>query len=293
MWALYLLARCLDCVWRWGTIKRYLPQWSHGSLLLFVLGAMQIMYCWHLEPSVLPKSYGTWISKMGGLDDRIVTGTRQIIDKVQPVSSISFASWCKDQKIPHYQHKYPNLLPCDVFHPLEPRSCTVHAAKRWLIGFRDALPLYSFVHLMPLVLFRLRALLSAPLPMLARTVSGIFCSTAFLTSFQAIYWTTFCTGRSILGADSRAVSIASGTLAGLSLLWEKPSRRAELALFCIPRCVDSLYLMGKTRGWLRPVPHAHTLMFSGVMAVLMYFYQHYPHAYKPTYLNLLVKFFGK
>jgi len=78
----------------------------------------------------------------------------------------------------------------------------------------------------------------------------------------------------------------------LSLLWEKPSRRPELALFTLPRALDSLWKTLIKLRYVRSVPHAHTGIFAVAMGCIMMFYQHESGTIKPGYLSLLRRLFG-
>jgi hypothetical protein len=48
-------------------------------------------YAWHLHPTCVPPGYHSWISARGGLDQRIVTGVREIVFGRTP----DMASWCR------------------------------------------------------------------------------------------------------------------------------------------------------------------------------------------------------
>jgi len=65
----------------------------------------------------------------------------------------------RDNHIPLFDEVKPSIVPCWAFHPLYPTSCTIHAMKRWLLGFWSGLPVYSMVHILPLLLFRYKTLL--------------------------------------------------------------------------------------------------------------------------------------
>lgn len=56
------------------------------------------------------------------------------------------------------------MLPCEIFHPLEPSSCTMHAAKRFVLGLKASLAVYVPVHIIPLLLFRFKAIMQRYVP---------------------------------------------------------------------------------------------------------------------------------
>lgn len=287
-WALWMLARASDLLWRKGVAMGWLPDWEHGDLLAFSLLSCQVMYAWHLEPDCLPDSYRRWISARGGLDDRVVTGVRHVIEGRTP----DMRSWCADNAIPDWHEERPSFIPCHVLHPLHAPSCTVHAIKRWFIGFWSGLSVYATVHLVPLLLFRARSLVKAPLSTLGKVGSAIFFSTSFITSFQFIFWSVFCSSRNLLQRDVRLTTVLAGLAAGLSVLWEKKSRRSELALFTLPRAIDCAWKILVKRGLARNVPHAELAIFAAAMGTILAFYQRDAAIIKPHYLGAMKRYFG-
>lgn len=63
----------------------------------------------------------------------------------------------------------------------------------------------------------------------------------------------------------------AGLLASGSILIEKKSRRSELALYVMPRAVDSFALGLMKRRWVPSVKFGEVLLFSLCMGGLMYF----------------------
>jgi Tim17/Tim22/Tim23/Pmp24 family len=286
--ALWILSRALDLLWRHNVNRGRLPDVPYGSVLAFCLSSCQVMWAWGLEPYALPSGYHKWISARGGLDDRVVRGVRHITRFKQP----DVESWCAENNIPHWNPPNPTLMPCSVLHPLEPHSCTLHAIKRWFIGFKTSIPVYTTVHGLPLIIFRLKQLMAEPLTCTLRTAKAICYSTSFITSFQTIYWITFCSVRKLANRDTTWAHFSAGFMAGLSLLWEKESRRGELALFTIPRAIDSAWKILKRYKMVRDVKHAETFIFAISAAFVMMFHQHRSDVIKPTYKGLLARFFG-
>lgn len=76
-----------------------------------------------------------------------------------------------------------------------------------------------------------------------------------------------------MARDSRFFYWWAGLLASWAILLERKPRRAELALYVLPRAVDSLFQILRDHKLLASVPHGETLLFAGSMATLMYFYE--------------------
>jgi hypothetical protein len=314
-WTLYLLARACDLLLQSSIARGWVPSFEHGDLLFFSLFSCHIMYCWHMEPHTMSKSFHRWISARGGLDDRQLAAIRNLING----DAVDLTSWCRyasprdryghchpsaavltdavlscamlcrrDHKIAEYAPaERPALIPCEVFHPTCPDSCTAHAGMRYLLGLKSAWPVYTPVHVIPLLLFRARTLLKHPLSVTGQTALSIFYSCNFITSFQAIFWFVFCHSRNIAGVDNKLSTVAAGLAAGLSVLWEKKSRRSELALFTLSRNFDVLWNQLKVRGLVRALPGGVVWAFAFAMATIMGMYQHEPSAWKPHYYTFM------
>jgi hypothetical protein len=87
---------------------------------------------------------------------------------------------------------------------------------------------------------------------------------------------TVCVHRNTLGTDHRALYYAAGLVAAAALLIEKKSRRAELALYLMPRAVDSLVATMAFKKMLPNVPHAELILFCAVSGGLMHLYENEP-----------------
>jgi len=291
-WTVYLLPRALDLVYRYGVMRNVLPVYEYGDVALFSLFSCVVMYAWQLQPDTMANSFHSWIRARGGLDLRQLSAVAQITYGNYPVE---LTSWCNEHKIPNPAVSNPNMtfLPCSTLHPLYPSSCTIHAILRWFIGFKNSFHVYLPVHLLPLLLFRWRTILKDPVHTLTHTVSAIAMSTSFITSFQAIFWFVLCHSRHLTGYDNRFNTFLAGFASGLSILWEKPSRRPELALFTLARAFDVSWNMLLAAKWgIKPIEHGEVFLFSIVMGLIMMFYQHIPETFKPTYLKLVQRLMG-
>lgn len=68
----------------------------------------------------------------------------------------------------------------------------------------------------------------------------IFCSLTRLFAFLLKRKAVICLHRKVAHKDKKVVYWIAGGIAGLSVLLEKKARRSELALYVLPRAVDSL-----------------------------------------------------
>jgi hypothetical protein len=65
----------------------------------------------------------------------------------------------------------------------------------------------------------------------------------------------------------------AGLIASWAILIERKPRRAELALYVLPRAADSLYQILVEHKLLARVPRGEAALFAASMAVLMYFFE--------------------
>jgi len=87
--------------------------------------------------------------------------------------------------------------------------------------------------------------------------------------------------------------IIASLFCGFTILFEAQSRRAELALYLVPRALESLYNMMAAKGKVRHFAYAEVLVFAFCMSLIMYCYQNEPEQIKPAYLSIFRKFFGE
>ncbi len=175
-----------------------------------------------------------------------------------------------------------SAVPCSVLHPGS-ISCLAHNVRTWLGTARKGVPIYAALTLVPLVVLRLRALLRRPLWEFTRAFVGVARSTAFLATFCALYQAVVCIHRAFVrgGSDQKVIYWLAGSVAGLAIFLEKKGRRSELALYTLPRALDSLYMLLCDRQWLAGLPHGELLLFCLAMAGLTHFHHHQPSTMSP------------
>lgn len=222
---------------------------------IFALSSAVIMWAWFYAPERLPRTYNTWITKIAELDYRLLHALRlcrqgDFVYGDRNSADADLPSLCADLGLPT-QYGNPAVtipIPCELYHCGTGKSCEVHAATRFRRSFNLAARLYF-----PLQLFSL--LQSSPLTprrVLSALRSAIR-SSSFLASFVALFYYSVCLARTRLGpklVSSKIVTpqiwdsglcVLAGCLAcGWSILFEKPSRRQEIAFFVAPRALATL-----------------------------------------------------
>ena len=118
-----------------------------------------------------------------------------------------------------------------------------------------------------------------------RVVAAAVRSSSFLASFIAIIWATITTVRTLLGTDSVAGPALGSSLCGLSLFLEKKSRRKELAMYVLPRAIESVIWEVPLLARLRP--SCEPVGFCGAVAAIMWHCEHSAQDIRPSIAALM------
>ena len=81
---------------------------------------------------------------------------------------------------------------------------------------KSSLLMYLPVHIIPVLLFKRKALMHRPLPVLRKLLLGLARSVAWFVSFQGLFIATVCVGNRLLKHDSFITASLSGFIAGIA-----------------------------------------------------------------------------
>lgn len=76
--------------------------------------------------------------------------------------------------------------------------------------------------------------------MIGRGLLSVSRSALFLASFCATYQTAICAHHSLWAGDHKVVYYLAGWISSAAILMEEKKRRSELALYALPRAIDSV-----------------------------------------------------
>jgi hypothetical protein len=138
-------------------------------------------------------------------------------------------------------------------HPDAPTSSILAVANRFRRGFLRATALYGPVHILPLLIFKARLLLDRPTEALTRVAGAVVRSSAFLATFISLIWAMILLVRNARNMDTSLGPLLGSAACGLSLLVEKKSRRLDLALYVLPRALETVIVSFPAAAalWLR------------------------------------------
>ncbi|KAK3844471.1 MAG: hypothetical protein J3R72DRAFT_397941 [Linnemannia gamsii] len=269
-YSLFAVVRALDVFGHVAVKNRWGPKWlgSYGAVAVFVLACTEIMFSWLYAPERLPGPYAFWITRMARMDKRLLqtlrgvrTGEIQFKRVNPPHVHNLLTGLCEDLGLDPKMGDFAlrSRLPCEVVHQGITKSCEVHTGYRWIQGFMVSTGIYLPVHLLPALLSPkafFTKLQDNPVATLSSTLMATARSSAFLATYIALIWYGICTWRSkvmpitmkLTGRryTSNVVDHIWGPLlgsfmCGFSVLVEKPHRRAEMALYVLPRAIYSMW----------------------------------------------------
>ncbi|KAF9235562.1 hypothetical protein BU15DRAFT_77880 [Melanogaster broomeanus] len=296
----------------------------HGDVLLFCLCCAQIVYALFSRPETLPRSYTTWLVTAAGAPVSAIQMVRDInrtgtfdfrdLDKVlerEDVIPVNRTAILARKALaisipPDFGPPYP---PCGAVHPWVESCMAVPLPRLWTV-FKWAFPIYGALHFIPMMLFKHRAFLLNPLRMLGRAGWGTIRSSAFLATFVAVYQSFFCFKHNmhailssqkktkirqvILGfLGSKYCYALGGFFGALSLFVEEKRRRGELAMYVLPKGLESAWLTARGRGWVFRTGEFGEMILTAIgMGMVMSIYQNEPHHLSSLVRRILYQFIG-
>ncbi|KAF9572316.1 hypothetical protein EC968_010040 [Mortierella alpina] len=277
---------------------KYRGQFSfrHGDALMFAVGSAQIMYAYTEFFSFMVKTARVPAEALA-LNRSLVRGfpldltqVRSLVDRFNPTAlTLKTISVMPDR---------PDTLPCAVLHPWID-SCRTNSLQRFGQVTKEIFPVYATLNFVPLVVLRMKRLLKDPSNVLFKTSFNTLRSSVFLAVFVSLYQAQICSHRNIINAgwrlgDNKYWYYLFGLVsAGSSIMIEQESRRAELAMYTIPKAATSLYKILYRKNWVKGVKHWDVMMFSFAMSLVMSFYQREEQVLSPFVTRLIYHVLGR
>ncbi|XP_069615374.1 transmembrane protein 135 isoform X2 [Ranitomeya imitator] len=157
----------------------------------------------------------------------------------------------------------------EIGHTWNP-SCLVSYLQITQGAMEESLKIYAPLYLVAAILRRrkLDYYLYRLLPELLR-------STSFLTANGSLYIAFFCILRRILGKFYFWTPGFGAALPAsyVAILIERKSRRGLLTIYMANQASETLFRMGVTRGYVKPIRHGEVLLFCITAALYMFFFR--------------------
>lgn len=153
---------------------------------------------------------------------------------------------------------------------------------------------------------------ASPLDVLKRITVSSVRSSLFLSAYCTIAWAVPCHLRNLFGRDEWWMYYVNGLAAGTAVAIESKPRRLELAMYCAPRALESLWFTLVGKGYVKNIPCARlalpvslltifllgerskgeVIYFSAAMGALMAIYHNEPDCLNGAFRGVMVPFFG-
>ncbi|KAI0312802.1 hypothetical protein OF83DRAFT_1066610 [Amylostereum chailletii] len=300
----------------------------NGDVIVFSLACAQIMYAWLLSPETLPRSYVSWCAAIHTAShlpreavamnrDLVRTGRFQFqdLDKILDMPDLAPRNATDLVVKRTLASANPPIwgfpfMDCVATHP-SVESCLATPFDRFLAVSRWMFPIYGALHLIPALLFKRKKFFEQPARMLLRTAWGTARSSAFLGLFVAIYQSYFCgkgnlyrvlsSGKTAFKPPAWLIALLiskpsywlGGMLSGLSLFLEAKHRRPELAMYVLPKGLESAWVMARGKGLVfRTGQYGEALLTAIGMGMVMSTYQNDPEHLSGLVRRILYQFIG-
>lgn len=172
-------------------------------------------------------------------------------------------------------------------------TCEWNTFKWFFIVFKNAFKFYGAIHLLPVIIFKLKRLGKDPWGVVRSYLKNVAKSCLFLSTYMALLRYGLCLYRNMFGQNRplNVILAGLGTFPGMFL--EAEGRRTEMSLYFLSPFVEGVWLWFKKRGLVSPIKNGDVYLFSFTMAIIMYCYQNEQSAIKQTYLALCKKLWGE
>lgn len=169
--AQYAAVRALQCLYNHfiHAHPALKPFCYYGDVLLFSLSSAQLMYGYFVRPGSLDPDYRGFVEKLTRTDRRIVEANRQFLRSgaelkgselldlaliFEDVHSLTPSDLPHSLSVPLLKNSQISSLPCSILHFNE--ACHERIFNVWSLIFKQSLPMYFSLHLIPRFLFKTR-----------------------------------------------------------------------------------------------------------------------------------------
>ena len=300
--SLYAPARMVSAIWTWFVKRGHVRAIPLGSSLLFALSSSQIMYAYVMHPESLLPSYWRFIVRSGPLSAETLALVKEYQRKplasavaklghkegTTPALAQALKSFLENRQNRHCLH---SGVPCEILHP--GRSCPQQWGYTFRSGWNLAFPLYLSLSLTSTTVFNFRRFIRSPVATAWKILLSSTRSAVFLSAFPTFYMGGVCLMKSYFTwiPFHRFFFWVVGMIGSTSILLEKEHRRFELAMFALPRGVESAVNIMVDRGALPNIPYARVGIFALSMGVIMAAFDTERDLLVPAMQSLLSSFF--
>jgi hypothetical protein len=273
---------CMDAAER-GLVE----SWRHGDVALFAYGSAQMMHSYSTAPDAMNPSLRRFLFKMGPIDERAMGIAQALINGTRYPDSL-MASFCESYKLAVPPRHTVTDVNCMLLHPRD-SSCTRTIVTLFVRRFFQ-----SFLYYAPLTAIRFVSALRAKSAeerraKLLKWFMLLSQLSAFLASFISLYQLGACTqvNTNVLALAGRYKWALVGAFAGLSLFVAPREQRLDLAIWTLPRGLETAHYFWKRTGLWSGFRYGEVALFAIGASLVFTYWQHKPSLFSPTYCSVL------
>ncbi|KAF9430590.1 hypothetical protein BGZ94_005924 [Podila epigama] len=286
---------------------------ASAATALMSLTASVNLYSCVIEPDAMPKSYYNFIMQHSGLpqkfgpmfDPLLNTFRSQFellkqglggFDNIGIPANMTSRDFIGENISPNIATVFPSDIHhdyqcCALLHPLY--TCQRHALDTISGEFGRAVKMYGTLNMIVTLVFQHKRIVSDPKESAYRYIKSTLRSCVFLTVYVLAAFYMPCWLRRITQRESNWNYLLNGIVSGFAVLIEAPGRQMELALYCLPRALETTWKLALKRGLVRNIKNGDIALFSASMGVLMTLYQNDQSVINKHYLTVLTRVFGR
>jgi len=305
--AIYLLSRSLEfgynalessgALWKNENGK----PWWFGSWIIMPFACGQLLHAFVFDRECFPESYGRQILKWSPEyiqlrptlypTNKKWPGTFDIVDALAELGKLRWPAFVSPILFPGSKDTRPSgpalakITPitapahpgithtsCAVLHPHDPSCARIHL-KYWLSAFPTVTKSFTLIYGAFAVL-AYKSLLKDPMSFLNKLSARILRASLFITGAIGTSWASICFFANYLPRDVLPTQrwFLGGLIGGL---WAYAARSGERSTFLYSArlSIDSLYKVGRKRGWWRGLRGGDVMVFVASLALVNAVYE--------------------
>lgn len=277
--------------------------WWFGSWMLMPFACGQLLHAFVFDRDCFPAAYGNFILQRSTayVQQRVPNYPKdqpwptsfEVIDGLAEISKLHWPPFTSPILVPGNSPLPSNLTKlspvispahpglrhtsCALLHPTDP-SCTRTYLRHFLLSFPSVAKFFTLLY-GAFALLSYRSLLKTPLPFLNKLAERILRMALFITAAIGSSWASICFFNNYFSRSFLPTQrwFLGGFVGGLWAFVARGKERANF-LYSARLSVDSLWKVGRKRGWWRGWRNGDVLLFAASLALVDLVYEVRPGA---------------